>query len=265
MNRIDQIFGSLRARGGKALMPFLTAGDPNLTTTGELMLALERAGASICELGIPFSDPIADGPVIQASMTHALNQDVRPADVLELIAQCRSKLTIGLVVMVSYSIVYRLGAAQFVRDAKLAGVDGFIFPDIPLTESKPTRDLLASEGLTLSMMIAPTTPQLRAREIARSSSGFLYLIARSGITGETATLAQDLTLRIQPLRSATDLPVAVGFGISDRDQVRRAVESADAAIVGSAIMRRIAEHRDDPEHLVGEIEHFARDLVHGLG
>lgn len=265
MNRIDRIFQDLRATGGKALMPFLTAGDPDLPATAQLLPAIEQAGASVVEVGIPFSDPIADGPVIQASMSHALERGVRVSAILEMIASIRPKLSMGLVAMVSYSIVHRLGLDRWVQQAKAAGFDGFIFPDLPLEESRPAQEAVASAGLILSMLIAPTTPIERARQIAQASSGFVYLLSRAGITGERATLPPDLPQRISQLRQVTDLPIAVGFGISNAQQVGQVVSVADAAIVGSALMRQVAQHRQEPPQVMtAQVGRFVEQLAAGL-
>ena len=266
MNRIDRVFQDLRAAGEKGLMPYVTAGDPDLETTGSLLEAAAPAGACVCELGIAFSDPIADGPVIAASMSHALDRGVRPAQVLDMVAQRRDRFAdLGLVAMVSYTLVHRLGAASFVRDAAGAGIDGFIFPDLPLEQSAPLRDLIAAQGLIFSMLIAPTTPLDRAEKIARASSGFVYLLARAGITGERKEISSDLPTRIDRLRAVTDLPIGVGFGISDADQVRQVVRHADAAIVGSAVMRRVAEYRDQGSVVVVDrVGQFFADLAQGL-
>ena len=269
MNRIEAIFSGLRGHGGKALMPFVTAGDPDLATTELLLPALERAGASICELGIPFSDPIADGPVIQDSMGHALARGVRPGQVLEMVSRQRAKLKLGLVAMMSYSIVYRLGDSAFVRDCAAAGIDGFIFPDLPVEDSTAIRAAAASAGLVCSFLIAPTTPPARAELIARACSGFVYVLARAGVTGEQKALPADLTARLARLREITDLPLAVGFGVSSPEQVRQVVAVADAAIVGSAIVRRLGAHRDADSApgraaAVAEVEGFVRELCGGL-
>lgn len=265
MNRIDQIFTDLRARQAKAVMPFLTAGDPDIATTGKLLLACQQAGASICELGIPFSDPIADGPVIQASMTHALDHGLRPIHVLEQVAAIRSKLHIGVVAMVSYSIVYRMGNGSFLRDAKAAGIDGFIVPDLPVEESADVREKIASEGLICSLLVAPTSSDERAEAIAKACSGFVYVLSRAGITGEQRELPPELGSRLARLRQVTDLPMAVGFGISTGEHVKQVVEMADAAIVGSAIMRRIANVRDQgSQAVVDEVSAAVRELVTGL-
>jgi tryptophan synthase alpha chain len=276
MNRIDQIFSDLRAGGQKALMPFLTAGDPDVPTTGELLLAMQQAGASICELGLAFSDPIADGPVIAASMSHALDQGVRIQQVMDMVASKRDQLTMGLVAMVSYSIVHRTGPRDFISQAKQAGFDGFIFPDLPVAESGSVRDIVADCGMTCSFLIAPSTPIQRAEEIAAACTGFVYVLSRAGLTGERSELPAELPQRLERLRQVTDLPLAVGFGISDAGQVRQVVEVADAAIVGSAIMRRVTAFRDarpespepkdagDTKKLVAQVGSFVSELAQGL-
>lgn len=265
MNRIDAIFRTHRERGEKALMPFLTAGDPDLPTTARLLTAIQQAGASICELGIAFSDPIADGPVIQASMTHALGQGVRPSEVLDMVAQQREQLQLGLVAMVSYSIVYRLGTERFIQQCCQAGLDGLIFPDLLVEESQAVRQAATQKGLVCSFLISPTTPIARAQQIAQASSGFVYLLSRAGVTGERSDLPTDLAGRIEALRSVTDLPIAVGFGVGSRQQVQQVLEVADAVIVGSAIMRRVAQRREDgPEAVVQEVSGFVRELSQGL-
>jgi len=265
MSRIDSIFADLHARGGKALMPFVTAGYPSVEATGAMLPAIETGGASICELGIPFSDPIADGPTIQASMTAALDNHVHPRDIFAMVAQLRPKLNMGLVAMVSYSIVYRHGSDAFVAAAAEAGIDGFIVPDLPLEEMASLRDTTAAAGLTCSGLIAPTTPADRAAAIAAASTGFVYLVARTGITGERSELPPELPDRIRRLRDATDLPIAVGFGIANAQQVRAVVDVADAAIVGSALVKRITQHiGDPPDQLAQHIGSFVSELASGL-
>ena len=271
MNRIDRIFADLRAAGQKGLMPFLTAGDPDLATTAALLPALERAGACICELGIPFSDPIADGPVIQASMTHALSHHLKPAQVLEMVRSQRDSLNLGIIAMVSYSIVYRMGHLHadddgfaFLREAKEAGLDGFIIPDLPIEEAGPVIEATRKLDLACSFLISPSTPDDRAQQIAKACSGFVYVLSRAGLTGEQQALPTDLQDRLKRIRSVTDLPIAVGFGISNREQVEQVTQIADAAIVGSAIMRRIAPMREkDQAAIVREVENFVRELSGG--
>lgn len=265
MNRIDRIFRDLSERGGKALMPFITAGDPDLATTAALLPELEKAGASIVELGIAFSDPVADGPVIQASMKYVLDQQVRVNQVFDMVASVRPKVELGLVAMVSYSIVHRIGLHKFIADAAAAGLDGFIFPDLPLEEADETVKAVRDAGLIMSMLIAPTTPIERAKKIAQASSGFIYLLSRAGTTGERSELPPELPQRIDVLRQTTDLPIVVGFGVSNSEQVRQVVSVADAAIVGSAIMRRIADNRQQGQDaVVREVGTFAGELASGL-
>lgn len=266
-NRIDSLFADLRGKHAKALMPFITAGDPDLATTKRLLEAAEAAGASICEVGIPFSDPIADGPVIQASMARALDRGLRVQEVFAAIAEVRPRLSIGLVAMVSYSIVHRMGLTDFMQRAKSAGFDGFIFPDLPLAEAGPARAAASDAGLILSMLIAPTTPIDRAEQIAAASTGFVYVVSRPGITGAREALPPELPARLQRLRSVTDLPMAVGFGISTPQQVGQVVSVADAAIVGSALVGRVHKHAegsDSCDAAVQDARRFMSQLVDGL-
>lgn len=264
MNRIDAIFSDLRGRSAKALMPFITAGDGGLETTARILPALERGGAAVCEVGIPFSDPIADGPVIQASMTRALDAGTRLSGVFEAVASVRGQVSLGLVAMVSYSIVYRYGLDPFLRDAAQAGFDGLIFPDLPLDEARPAIDAAAAQGLVLSMLVSPTTPADRARRIAQGCSGFVYVVARGGTTGERSALPPDLPDRLRALREATPAPLAVGFGVSTPGQVASVASVADAAIVGSAMVRRLHEAAERGGDPASEAERFTLELATGL-
>ncbi len=265
MNRIDAIFQDLRTSGGKALMPFVTAGYPSLAATAAVLPALERAGASICELGFPFSDPVADGPVIQASMTESLQAGVTPGKIFDRVADVRPNLSIGLVAMVSYSIVYRWGVERFVARAAEVGIDGLIIPDLALEEAADVGRVVHDAGLTCSLLIAPTSSADRAKRIAAASSGFVYAVARTGITGVSDAAPEGLAERVAMLREATDLPIAVGFGISRPEHVKAVVEHADAAIVGSALVRHIGDHHDAPtDRLVEQVEQYVRALAAGL-
>ncbi len=246
-------------------MPYITAGDPSVQATGRMLTEAQAAGASICELGIPFSDPVADGPVIEASMTYALSHGVTVGGVFDMVAGLRSSLSIGLVAMVSYSIVHRIGLKPFIGKAKDAGFDGFIFPDLALEESAEAREEAAKAGLILSMLIAPTTPDDRAEQIAKACTGFVYVVSRAGITGERDELPPELPARLTRLRAVTDLPITVGFGISKPDHVRQVVSVADAAIVGSGMMRRVADVRDQGEdQTVKMVGDYTRELATGL-
>lgn len=265
---LDSIFADLRARRAKALMPFVCGMHPAPGSTAALLPALERAGASVVEVGYPFSDPIADGPVIAAAMHSALASGATPAGVNAEIAQARRDgCRVGVVAMVSVSIVQRLGASRFIAGAKDAGVDGFIFPDAPLEESGPLLGLARAAGLGASLLVAPTTPPDRAERIARACSGFVYVLARAGITGESRALdVGALSARLRHLRTVTDLPLACGFGISTPEQVRQVVHDAgaDAAIVGSALVRRLTDAATAGHDPVAAAESFTRDLATGL-
>ena len=245
-------------------MPFICAGYPAPGDTAPLLAAIERGGASVVEVGFPFSDPIADGPVIAAAMHEALQKGVTPASVCAQVADARAAgLKIGVVAMLSVSIVHRLGPLSLLSMAKSAGIDGLIVPDLPLEEAQalvgPTRDA----GLSLSLLVAPTTTPDRAARIAALSTGFVYVLARAGITGAGAAVdVAPLAARVAQLREATDLPLAVGFGISTPSQVRDVVHGAgaDAAIVGSALVKRLGAGAD----AAGVAESFVRELAGGL-
>lgn len=236
-------------------MPFVTAGHPDLATTEAVLPALEAAGASVVELGIPFSDPIADGPVIAGAMHEALAGGVTPAAVLEMVRRVRPSLSIGLVAMVSHSIVARLGDERFLADAKDAGFDGVIIPDLDLDAAGPLAARAAELDLGFSLLVAPTTSDARLDRIVRLCRGFVYLLARAGITGERRDVP-DIAGPVARIRARTDLPVAVGFGISTPAHVEAVTAHADAAIVGSALVRTMAAAADPVEaarRLVGTL------------
>lgn len=266
MGRIDDIFAQARAEGRKLLMPFLVGGFPGPGATADGVRALASTGAGIVEIGIPFSDPIADGPVIARAMHLALERGATPATVFEEVALVRPSVSIGLVAMVSASIVNRMGGPDgFAKQAASAGFDGLIVPDAPLEESDGLRSAAANAGLTLSLLVAPTTPPARAERIAAASTGFVYLLARTGITGERSS-APDIAPRVARLREATSLPIACGFGISSPEHVRAVVREgeADAAIVGSAVVRRMARAAEQGLNPADEARVLALELAAGL-
>jgi len=259
MTRIDDIFAAHRSAGTRALMPFMTAGYPTLDDTRATLPALQEAGASIVELGFPFSDPIADGPVIAASMYEALKQGVRPCDVFDMVRALRDELSLGLIAMVSDSIMARIGTERFVGDASSAGFDGLILPDIDLKDADRIRPIADKHGLSVTLLVAPNTTEARLKELVSRCTGFVYLLARVGITGESDA-APEIADRVALVRQFTNLPVAVGFGISEPEHVRIVTESADAAIVGSALVRRIGNAANPAE----EAGRFVRSLASGL-
>ncbi|MBN1942648.1 MAG: tryptophan synthase subunit alpha [Phycisphaerae bacterium] len=236
------IFNSLRSSGKKTLMPFLTAGYPNLPTTGLLLREMETCGVRICELGVPFSDPIADGPTIQASYTEALNAGVTVDGIFDVVRTYRAAGgNLALCAMVSYSIVFRRGFKAFCTAAAAAGFDGLIVPDLPLGSQADLAPHVESAGLCNVMLIAPTTPDDRKADIAKASRGFVYYISVAGITGERTALPEETIRAVAELRTHTDTPICVGFGISNAKTVKHVCEVADGAIVGSAIIHRITD------------------------
>jgi tryptophan synthase alpha chain len=267
MSKIDDIFSDLRGRGLKALMPFVCGCHPKPGMTGAVLRSMDRAGARIVEVGFPFSDPIADGPVIASAMDEALRAGATPRKVMEEVSAARGELGVGLVAMVSISIVSRWagGAKGFIGDASSAGFDGFIVPDAPLEESGELIRSAKEMGRSLALLVSPTTPASRVAAIAEASTGFVYLLARTGITGEQSKVPVVAPM-VSRVRSATSLPVAVGFGISNAEQVRAVVRSggADAAIVGSAVVRRMSEASRSGQDPIVPAESFVRSLVGGL-
>ncbi len=242
-------------------MPFVCGGHPSPACLPELLLALEQTGASVVEIGIPYSDPIADGPVIAGAMHRALEQGVTPAQIFEQVASVRDRLSIGLVAMVSVSIVHAWGGSSgFCQRAEEAGFDGLIVPDLPVEECDPVRDAAREHGLAMSLLISPSTPRGRAEKIARASSGFVYLMTRLGTTGEREE-SPEVERRVGIIRRATRIPIACGFGLSTADQVRRVLRHADAAIVGSALVRRL----DGAEDPASTAQAFVGDLVAACG
>lgn len=244
-------------------MPFLCGGFPRPGLLGPMFTALERSGAAAVEIGIPFSDPIADGPVIAAAMHQAIAQGVTPDSVFDEVAAARDSSNLGIIAMMSVSLVHRLGVDRTVARAADAGIDGFIFPDLPLEESEPVLRPVRDAGLTATLLVAPTTPADRAARIAAACSGFVYLLTRAGLTGESAG-ALDVAGPVRALRQATDLPIACGFGISTAEHVRQVVAHADAAIVGSALVRRIGEAAAAGEDPVEAASRHTRELSSGL-
>jgi tryptophan synthase alpha chain len=263
MSRIDTIFADLRARKAKGLMPFVCAGRPTIDDTPAMLRAVADAGASIIEVGFPFSDPIADGPVIAAAMHEALQQNLTPQMIFDSVRAARSDINAGLVAMVSVSIVHRLGVSKFVEQAKAAGFDGFIFPDCPLDEAEFFTAPVREAGLAAALLIAPTTPMERAAKIARASRGFIYLLARTGITGERDD-APEVAERVAALREVTDLPIACGFGIGTPEQAKAVAQHADAVIVGSALVRRIEEAAHSGADATAVAREFVASLAAGL-
>ena len=266
MKRIDTLFSNLRSRGRKAFMPFVTAGDPDLAFTADVIRELDRRGATLCEVGIPYSDPIADGPVIQASYTRALARKIKVPAILEMLGGLSGQIKMPLVTMVSYAIVFRHGLAKYVADAKAAGIAGAIVPDLLIEEAGELAAICKAADFKLIQLVTPTTPRERAVRIARTSTGFLYYVSITGITGERAQLPASLIENVSWLRTQTDLPICIGFGISRPEHVKLLSPVADGLIVGSAIVRRVAEAATKPRTAVlSDVGQFAAELIAALG
>jgi tryptophan synthase alpha chain len=259
---IAQTFSALRQKRQIGLMPFIPAGYPDLATTAAVLPALAAAGASLIEVGIPFSDPIADGPTIQEAFTLALAKKLRVADVFATIGQVRPTVSIPLIAMLSYSIVFRYGLDRFLADASAAGFDGLIIPDLPPPEAAPICAKIRSAGLDTILLVAPTTAPDRRQEIVRLCSGFVYYLSVSGITGARDRLPEDLAANVKQLRALSDVPVCVGFGISKAEHVADLAPIADGAIVGSAFVKRIKEHEGEaPSAIAAAVASYCRQLL----
>ncbi len=258
MSAISDVFATAAAEDRMAFMPFITAGDPNLATTQAVLKELAAQGADLIEIGFPYSDPIADGPVIQASYTRALQQGVTVADIFRAIGELQDLPP--LVAMVSCALVFRAGPERFVQRAAEAGFAGLIVPDLPGDEAAEFAQTVADAGLDLIQLVAPTSPPERRRRILETCSGFVYCVAVSGTTGERSGVSSQLQEHLRELRQQTDLPLAVGFGISQPEHVDALRGLADGVIVGSAIVRRMAESAD----AAGEVGRFAAEMVQAV-
>lgn len=247
MSRISEKFMALREKKEKALIVYLTAGDPSLAITKELILALENAGADILEIGVPFSDPTADGPVIQAAAQRALKGGATLTAILEMIKEVRRVSQIPIVLFGYYNPIFVYGGEKFARHAARAGVDGVLVVDLPPEEAPELREFTDAAGIDFIFLIAPTTGAKRTRQIAAGATGFLYYISITGITGTAAPKIADIETAVSKLRKITKLPVAVGFGITTPEQAGQIGKTADGVIVGSAVVRLIDENRNSPD------------------
>lgn len=259
MSRISETFRNLKAAGRGGFIPFVSAGDPDLATSKELVIALAQNGADIIELGVPFTDPMADGPTIQASSQRALDQGVNLSNILQMVREIRSTITVPIVLFSYLNPLYRYGFERLAADASDAGIDGVLVTDAVDEVSFVISQVLKSHDLDLISLIAPTTSEARLERIAAGASGFIYAVSRAGITGaraETSSAAESLVARV---RKFTDMPIAVGFGISTRKQVEDVWRYADAAVVGSAIVAEIERSLPDGNAVERVIE-----LVRGL-
>ncbi|HEX9016582.1 MAG TPA: tryptophan synthase subunit alpha [Chloroflexota bacterium] len=255
--RIAQRFDLLGGRGEAALLPYLMTGYPSLPATRDLLCAIVDAGADVVELGVPFSDPLADGATLQRANQAALERGAGLAAALELVGSLRRQIAVPLVMMSYFNPIMQMGLGCFASEASSAGVDGLIVPDLPLEESAELRAAAAASGLDVVGMVAPTSAPERIREISRSASGFVYCVSLKGVTGARAALSTDARSLVGTVKQATELPAVVGFGISTPKQVGEVTAFADGAVVASAIVDRMDSHPSDP---VGSAAEFVREL-----
>lgn len=259
-NRIDAIFERLKASSQRGFVAYVTAGDPSPEATPAVLRALERSGVDLIELGIPFSDPLADGPTIQAASGRALAAGMTVSGVLDLVRGFREKSEVPIVLFTYLNPIYVYGFEKFLGDAVSAGADGLLILDLPPDEAARNAELISAGGLSAIRLIAPTTPPQRMAQIAATARGFIYYVSREGVTGEQTSLSDSIASQVAEIRKHTELPVAVGFGISTPEQAAAVAAEADAVVVGSAIVRRIAEAAAAPD-LDKRVENFVRPLV----
>ncbi|MCR9232454.1 tryptophan synthase subunit alpha [Gimesia chilikensis] len=264
---ISETFAKLKSENRMAFMPFITAGDPDLATTVDVLKELSRQGVDLIEVGFPYSDPIADGPVIQESYTRALNNGFHVHDLFEALKALSADESVNLpalVGMVSYAIIFRYGAERFLKEAADAGFSGLIVPDLPGDEAGEFVELTKAAQLDLVQLVSPLTPEDRTKRIVQSASGFIYCIAVAGTTGVRDELPAELTAHLESLRSLTDLPLAVGFGISKPEHVDTLRGKADGFIIGSAIVKQFAAFSDPDqtrEAVIASIGKYAGEMA----
>lgn len=263
MTRISETFAALRSRGEVALIPYITAGDPDLATTFHLVHELARQGADLIELGVPFSDPMADGPTHQRAAERALRSGTSIARVLDLAQNLRRTLTVPLILFTYYNPVFRYGGERFARDARQAGVDGVLCVDLPPEEADELKRETDRQDLDLIFLLAPTSSLSRVRTVLTRARGFVYYVAVTGVTGARATLPPDLGEMVRRIRAISPVPVGVGFGISSPEQAAEVASVADAVIVGSALSQILETHGGQPD-LIERIGVFASSLKQGI-
>ena len=260
MSRIRDAFEAARSRGRVAMIPYLTAGDPSPERTVDLVLALGRCGADLVELGVPFSDPLADGEINQRAAARALARGVNLEGVLDVAGRIRRASTLPLVLFTYFNPLWRMGLKEFSRRAGDAGVDGVLATDLPVEEGDDLREALGGAGLETIFLAAPTTGEARLRRIGEASGGFIYYVSRTGVTGERRALPEDAAEKVRAIRRLTGKKVAVGFGISSKEHVREISSFADGAVIGSALMR-VVEETGDIEELAGRVEARFRAML----
>lgn len=268
MSKIAQTFSKLKEEGKKALIPYISCGDPNLNFTKELVLKMAQNGADLIELGIPYSDPVADGLTIQKASLRALEAGITLEAIFQLVSQLRQETDIPLLFMTYYNTIYKTGLEKFVLRAALVGIDGLIVPDLPLEEAKPLKEMTDKYNLDLIFLVAPTSTDTRIEKIAQLARGFIYCVSVTGVTGSRQVVASDLQDFLQRVRLRTSLPLAVGFGISSPETAREVVSLADGAIVGSSVIERIEKNlsciEKQPEIVIKEVCDYLQSLKEAM-
>jgi tryptophan synthase alpha chain len=259
MNRIEECFARLKRAGHKGLIVYIGAGDPNLAATRELAVAFDQAGVDILELGVPFSDPLADGLVNQLAAQRGLESGTTPPKILATVAAIRKQSEIPIILYIYFNLIHRVGLERFIKNAAKVGVDGLLVLDLPPEESDNYEALMKANGLCHIYLVAPTTPADRMEFIVKRGSGFIYYISREGVTGMQKKVASNLTQRVAKIRAHTKLPIAVGFGISTSEQAKTVATAADAVVVGSAVVNQIAKHGKSKD-LVRRVCEFVKSL-----
>jgi tryptophan synthase alpha chain len=260
MNRIIARFAQLKETGRKGFVVYIGAGDPSLEATRRLALAFDKIGVDILELGVPFSDPLADGLVNQLAAQRGLDSGTTPRKVLETVAEIRRDSSIPVVLYIYFNLLHKWGLAGFISEASKSGVDGLLVLDLPPEESENYEELMKQHGMAAIYLVAPTTPEDRIELIVKRGSGFVYYVSREGVTGMQNALAKNIGEMTEKIRRHTSLPIAVGFGISNPEQARAVAQSSEAIVVGSAVVNQIAEHGQSPD-LVAKVSEFTKQLV----
>lgn len=260
MNRITECFARLKREGKKGFIVYIGAGDPNLQATLQLALAFDKAGVDVLELGVPFSDPLADGLVNQLAAQRGLESGTTPPKVLETVAAIRKQSQIPVVLYIYFNLIHRVGLEKFVKDAAKAGVDGLLVLDLPPEESDNYESLMRAAGLCNIYLVAPTTTEDRIELIVKRGTGFIYYVSRVGVTGMQTKVADTIGAMTAKIRAHTQLPVAIGFGISSAEQAKVVAQHAEAIVVGSAVVNQIAQHGKSPE-LVAKVSQFVKSLA----
>jgi len=259
MNRIEARFAQLKRAGKKAFVVYIGAGDPHLEATRQLALEFDKAGVDVLELGVPFSDPLADGLVNQLAAQRGLESGTTPPKLLETVAAIRQQSQVPIVLYIYFNLIHRVGIENFIKDAAKAGVDGLLVLDLPPEESDNYEALMAKHGLNQIYLVAPTTPESRMATIVKRGAGFIYYISREGVTGMQSSIASNLATQVAKIRAHTPLPIVVGFGISNPEQARLVAQEADGCVVGSAIVNQVAQHGKSTE-LVAKVSTFVKSL-----